>query len=149
MLFSYFSYAAALTRIEGRRAIDIGLLGIALLVAPFVFVVIGFVSRSPGPLNRALVSMGLLLVLGLVLGLISPLLGAAAGFGVGAALTLNRPELPDVMRNRLVGVGFAIVYMLTLLLVATPGGVFTGALLPTLMVGFADDFTAWRASRAG
>lgn len=91
--------------------------------------------------------MGLLVVLGLSIGLIAPVLGAAAGFGVGVALTLNPLDLPDLMRNRLVAVGFAVAYTLLLLIVATPAGVFTGALLPPLIVGLADEFSAWRSAR--
>jgi hypothetical protein len=121
--------------------------GIALALAPFAFVVIGFVSRNPRAPKLVLWSMGLLIVLGLTFGLISPVLGAAVGFGVGAALTLNRLDLPDLMRNRMVAVAFASAYTLLLLIVATPAGVFTGALLPPLIVGLADEFTAWRASR--
>lgn len=91
--------------------------------------------------------MGWLLGLGLAVGLVSPVLGAAAGFGVGIALTLNLPDLENQLRRRLVGVGFALAYMLVMLLVLTPAGVFAGAILPGLMVGFADEYGAWRASR--
>lgn len=121
--------------------------GIALALAPFVFVIIGFVSRNPRAPKRVLWAMGLLVVLGLSIGLIAPVLGAAAGFGVGVALTLNPLDLPDLMRNRMIAVGFAVTYTLLLLIVATPAGVFTGALLPPLIVGLADEFSAWRASR--
>lgn len=121
--------------------------GIALALAPFVFVIVGFVSRNPRAPKRVLWAMGLLVVLGLSIGLIAPVLGAAAGFGVGVALTLNPLDLPDLMRNRMIAVGFAVAYTLLLLIVATPAGVFTGALLPPLIVGLADEFSAWRASR--
>lgn len=112
-----------------------------------MFVVVGFVSRNPRAPKLVLVSMGLLVVLGLSVGLISPVLGAAAGFGVGSALSLNRLDLPDLMRNRMVAVAFAVAYTFLLLVVATPAGVFTGALLPPLVVGLADEFTVWRSTR--
>jgi len=144
VLFSYFPYAAATA---SATRIDAGLVGIALVLAPFVFVVVGFVSRNPRAPKLVLVSMGLLVLLGLSVGLISPVLGAAAGFGVGCALSLNRLDLPDLMRNRMVAVAFAVAYTLLLLVVATPAGVFTGALLPPLVVGLADEFTVWRATR--
>lgn len=93
--------------------------------------------------------MGLFLIIGLPLGLVSPLFGAAAGFGVGFALTLNPLSLDKLMRNRLLAVAFASVYMLVLLLVADPAaGVMTGALLPPLLVGLADEYTSWAASRS-
>ncbi|MFP3914045.1 MAG: hypothetical protein ACLFWM_04155 [Actinomycetota bacterium] len=142
--FSYFTYAAA-TAIPGQ--IDVALTGVALAIAPFAFVAVGFISRNPRAPRRVLRAMGLLLLLGLAGGLLSPILGAAAGFGVGTALTLNEPDHSDVLRNRLVAVGFVAAYMLLLLVVATPAGVMTGALLPPIIIGFADEFTAWRASR--
>lgn len=91
--------------------------------------------------------MALLVVLGLVVGLLAPILGAAAGFGAGTALTLNEPDLPNVLRNRMVAVTFAVAYTFLLLLFATPAGVMTGALLPPVIIGFADEFTIWRATR--
>lgn len=126
-----------------------GLLGLALATAPFGFVVVGLVSRNHRAPKRVLMAMGLLVVLGLALGLLAPVLGAAAGFGVGIALTLNRPRFPDVMRNRLVAVGVAVAYTLLLLVVATPAGVLTGALVPPIGVGLADEYTAWRAEKLG
>lgn len=148
-MFSYFPYAAAFIPGEGETApqVDPLLVLVALAVAPFVLIVVGLISRNPVFPKDVLRSMGLLLLLGLAFGLISPALGATAGFGAGFALTLNRPDLPDLMRNRLVAVGFSVVYTLVLLVVATPAGVLTGAILPALMVGFADEYTAWHHHR--
>lgn len=146
ILFSYFSYAAAFVAGPGEiePSIDLGLVAIGLALAPVGFIVIGFVSRNPRAPRMVLWSMGLLVVLGLTLGYLNPILGAAGGFGAGAALTLNPPNIPDQLRRRLIGVGFAIAYMFLLLVVATPAGVLTGAVLPPLMVGFADEYGAWR-----
>jgi hypothetical protein len=47
----------------------------------------------------------------------------------------------------LIGVTFAVAYTTLLLFVAPPAGVLTGAILPTLMVGFADEYGAWRLAR--
>ncbi len=127
--------------------IDAGLVAISLALAPLVFVAVGFISRNPRTPMQVLKAMGWLLGLGLAIGLVSPVLGAAAGFGVGIAVTLNMPEIDNQLRRRLIGVGFAIVYMLAMLLVLTPAGVFAGAILPGLMVGFADEYGAWRESR--
>lgn len=150
MQFSYFPYAAAFIPGEGETgpAIDAGLVAISLALAPLVFVVVGLVSRNPRTPEQVLKSMGWLLGVGLAVGLISPALGAAAGFGVGIAVTLNLPELENQLRRRLIGVGFAVAYMLLMLVVLTPAGVFAGAILPGLMVGFADEYGAWRTSRA-
>lgn len=127
--------------------IDAGLVAISLALAPLVFVAVGFISRNPRTPMQVLKAMGWLLGLGLAIGLVSPVLGAAAGFGVGIAVTLNMPEIDNQLRRRLIGVGFAIVYMLAMLLVLSPAGVFAGAILPGLMVGFADEYGAWRESR--
>jgi len=129
------------------RLVDPGLVAIALVVAPVVFVAVGVVSRSPNWVKRTLVSFGLLLALGLALGLFDPALGAAAGFGVGIAVTLNMPDIAGQLRRRLAGVAFAVAYMLVMLLLINPAGVLAGAVLPGLMVGFADEYGAWRTNR--
>ncbi|MBW3666031.1 MAG: hypothetical protein KY394_00405 [Actinobacteria bacterium] len=148
-LFSYFSYAAAFVAGPGETVptIDLGLLAIALAIAPLTFIVVGFVSKNPGAARMVLWSMMLLVGIGLGLGYFNPILGAAAGFGVGTALTLNMPEFTNQLRRRLIGVGLALVYMFLLLAVATPAGVLTGAALPLLIVGFADEYGAWRTRR--
>jgi len=149
LLFSYFPYAAAFVPAKGETGpvIEAGLVAVSLALAPLVFIVVGLVSRNPRTPRMVLIGMALLAGLGLSLGLVSPVLGAAAGFGVGIALTLRLPEFPDQMRRRMVGVGLAIAYMLLLLVVATPAGVLTGPILPPLMVGFADEYGAWRQVR--
>lgn len=148
MMFSYFPYAAAFATPEGEPTqIDVGLLGIGFVMAPFVFVAVAFVSRNPLAPKRVLQSMGLLPLLGLVVGLLSPVLGAVAAFGVGGALCLNPPNLDGVLKWRLWATGFTVAYILFLLVVVTPAGVFAGGLLPLLMLGFADEYTAWRAAQ--
>lgn len=123
-------------------------MAIALVVAPFVFITVGLVSRNPGMAKKVLWAMGLLLTLGLGVGLLSPVLGAAAGFGVGIALTLNLPDIPGQQKRRMIGVGFALAYMTLMLFVLTPAGVLAGAVVPGLMVGFADEYGAWAQTRA-
>jgi hypothetical protein len=146
-MFSYFPYAAAFISEGGEPSVDPALVGIALVVAPFVFVVVGLVSRNALAPKRILLAMGLLVAIGLSLGLISPVLGASAGFGVGVALCLRLPDIPEQLRRRLVAVGLAVLYTMALLFVAPPAGVITGAIVPILMVGFADEYGAWRAFR--
>jgi hypothetical protein len=92
--------------------------------------------------------MGLLIVLGLSVGLISPVLGASAGFGVGVAICLRLPDISDQIRRRLIAVALAIVYTMILLFIAPSAGVTTGAVVPILAVGFADEYGAWRLARA-
>jgi hypothetical protein len=147
-MFSYFPYAAAFARPEGAPArIDVGLMGIGIVMAPFVFVTVAFVSRNPRAPRRVLQSMGLLPLLGLALGLLSPVLGATAAFGVGGSLCLNQPNLYGVLKKRLWGIAGIVVYVFFLLVVITPAGVFAGGLLPLLAIGFMDEFGAWRAAQ--
>ncbi len=51
------------------------------------------------------------------------------------------------MTCRLVAVGLGAAYASVLLFVAPPAGVLAGAIVPTIMVGFADEYGAWRATR--
>ena len=148
MMFSYCPSAAAFATPEGEPTqIDTGLLGIGVVMAPFVFMTVGFASRNAQTPKRVLQSMGLLIVLGLAVGLLSPVLGAVAGFGVGGSLCLNQLDLEGLMKWRLWATGLTVVYVFVLLLTITPAGVFAGGLLPLLMLGFADEYTAWRAAR--
>ena len=128
-MFSYFAYAAAFRSVDGQPTIDARLVGLAVLIAPFVFVVVALVSRNPRP-KLVLLAMLLLLLIGFSGGLLAPILGASAGFGIGIALVLARPDVDNVLRRRILGVLFAVVYTFVLLIVATPAGVFTGAVLP-------------------
>lgn len=150
-LFSYIPYAAAFVPPEPDAvpAIDPGLVAIAFAAAPLVFVSVSLISRGQDTMRRTLQSMAWLVVLGLALGLLSPLVGAAAGFGVGFALMLNMPAFDGQLRRRLVGVGFVVIYMAVLLILIPPAGVLAGAFLPGLIVGFADEYGAWRESRSG
>jgi hypothetical protein len=149
-MFSYTLYAAAFVRAEGESgpAVDTGLVVIALVIAPMVFWSIGLISRRSGIPQALLGSMGSLVVLGLALGLLSPIVGAAAGFGVGIAISLNMPDFDGQLRRRLVAVALAVGYMLVLLVLIPPAGVLAGAILPGLMVGFADEYGAWRETPA-
>lgn len=123
------------------------MVAIALVIAPLVFLTIGLISRRSGITRAILRSMGLLVVLGLAFGLLSPIVGAAAGFGVGTAISLNMPEFEGQLRRRLVAVALAVAYMVVMLVLIPPAGVLAGAVLPGLMVGFADEYGAWREER--
>jgi len=150
-MFSYFTYAAAFTveTADGGPGIDLGLVAISLVIAPFVFVVLGFVSRDPGAARDVLRAMGLLVVTGLVVGLVSPALGASAGFGAGGIITLKRANDRRIVIWRISAVIFTVVYVLLLLVTITPAGLFAGGLLPLAMLGFADEYVLWARRRDG
>lgn len=148
MMFSYFTYAASFVDAEGDRSgVQLEFAAIGLAIAPFVFIALGFISRNPQAPKRVLQAMGLLLLVGLSIGLVDPLLGASTGFCLGGALVLNRPDVSRTMFWRFGAVGFTAIYTLVLLVVALPAGVFTGAVLPLMMIGFADEYAAWSAAR--
>lgn len=141
MMVSYFSYAAAFVDDDGPdRTFDVAPAAIGLAMAPFVFVVLAFLSKNPQAPRQVPRAMALLLVISLPVGLIDPLVGAAAGFGAGGALCLRRPPVERVMRWRAGAVVFTAVYCLVLLLVAGPAGVMSGGVLPLAMLGFADEY---------
>jgi hypothetical protein len=145
MMFSYFPYAAAFATAEGEALhIDVGLVGIGLVMAPFVFIAVAFISRGPTAPKRVIQAMGLLILIGLSVGMLAPVLGATAGFGAGATICLNPPSRArDVYKWRWGATGLTVVYTLFLLVVATPAGVFSGGLLPLMMVGLADEYAIW------
>ncbi len=149
MAFSTFTYAASFVDADGERSsIQPELAMIGLAIAPFAFIALGFISRNPAAPKRVLQAMGLLLVVGLSIGLLDPVFGAAVGFGIGGALVLNRPDIPRLMYWRFGAVVFLAMYTVVLFVVALPAGVLAGALLPFLMIGFADEYAAWSADRS-
>jgi hypothetical protein len=149
MMVSYFSYAAAFVDdTSGERTVEPAPAVVGLAIAPFVFIVLGFVSRNARAPKRVLGAMGLLVAVGLAVGLLDPLVGAATGFCLGGAIVLNRPDVERLMFWRYGAVVFTSFYMLVLLVVAVPAAVFTGAILPLMMIGFADEYAAWSAGRA-
>jgi hypothetical protein len=144
MVFSYFPYASSFTtRAGGEIEINPGLVAVGLVLAPFVFVTLAFISRNPKAPRRVLQSMALLLGLGLSVGLLAPVLGATTAFAGGAALCLNPPKVDDVYRWRIGATVLTMLYVFILLVTVTPAGVFAGGLLPLLMVGFADEYSTW------
>lgn len=145
MMFSYFSYAAAFVDDGGSDTdgIEPALAAIGLAIAPFVFVVLAFVSKNADAGRRVLHAMGLLLVVGLSIGLIDPVLGATTGFASGGAIALTRPRVERVITWRVAAVIFTGAYCLVLLIVASAGGVFAGGVVPLLMIGAADEYATF------
>jgi energy-coupling factor transporter transmembrane protein EcfT len=148
MVFSYFPYASSFTSLPGGEVeINPALVGIGFVIAPFVFITLGFVSRNPKAPKRVLQSMVLLLGMGFTIGLLAPVLGATAAFAGGAVLCLNPPRADNVYKWRMGAATLTVVYTFVLLVTATPAGVFSGGLLPLLMVGFADEYSTWAYGR--
>ena len=148
MMFSYFPYAAAFVGPPGEPIdVDGGLLAIGVGLAPFVFILLAFLSRNPRAPRMVLYALGLYLLIMLPVGLVTPALGASAGFGAGGIVTLNMSEQAGALKRRIIAIAFVVIYVLVLLFVATPAGVFAGGTTPFLALGFADEITAWKTSR--
>lgn len=144
MFLSYLSYAASFVDDDGgTETFDIAPAAIGLALAPFVFVLLAFVSKNPKAPGHILRAMLLFIAISLPIGLIDPLVGAAAGFGAGGAVCLRRPPVERAMRWRAGAVVFTAIYCLVLLLVAGPAGVLSGGVLPLVMLGFADEYAIW------
>lgn len=144
---SYFSYGAAFVDDGDSSSFDVQFAAVGLTIAPFVFIVLAFVSRNPNAPKQVLRAMGVLLLIGLPVGLLDPLLGAATGFSAGGAFTLNRPPVGDITRWRIYAVVFCLIYCLVLRVVVPPAGVFAGATVPFLLIGFADEFAVRASAR--
>lgn len=142
---AYFVYGWA-TATPG--AMNMGAAILALAVSPLAFVVIALLSRRDEGWRRAAQATVVLVLIGAPVGLLAPIVGAAAGYGIGTAIALNPPRFDHVYRNRLLAVVAAVAYSFLLLVFLPPAGVMSGAFSPPLAVGLADEFTAWRAARA-
>lgn len=147
-MFSYFAYVAAFVDDGGDADVQGPLVAVGAAIAPFVFIVLGLVSKNPLAPKHILWAMLLLIGVGLTVGLLDPALGAAAGFGAGGAVTLNRPKVDKVRAWRIGAVVFTIAYCLLLLVAVPAAGVFTGGVMPLVMIGFADEYAIWAATRA-
>ena len=140
------AYATAFIEEDGRDdEFDFTLVGIALLLVPFVFMALAFISQNPQGPKRVLQAMPLFLAVALSVGLLEPVLGAAIGFAAGAALTLRPPPVPNVAKWRSGAVFFTAIYLLVLLLVVPPGGVFGASVVPLVMIGAADEYAIYNS----
>ena len=149
MMFSYISVAASLVSLDetdtGSQG-DMFVFGMALV--PFVFMALAFVSgnrQAPGGVLRA---MGWFVLLGLPLGVLAPPAGLAVGYAAGATTALRKEEYHST-RDRWIAVAATAVYVIVLLLVVPPGGLFAGAALPLVSIGIADTYTEQRLRREG
>ena len=146
MFIATVAYATAFVDDDGRADdVDFTLVGIALVIVPSVFLTLAFVSQNIDAPKRVLQAMGLMLAIALMVGLLEPVLGAALGFAGGAALTLRPPPVPNVAKWRTGAIFVTGGYLVVLLLLVPPGGVFGASLVPLVMIGAADEYAIWSA----
>ena len=121
---------------------------LGLILVPFVFIALAFISRRSRAPFATLAAMGLFIVVALPLGLFLHLsVVLVAAFGAGGVVTLARG--PGYrLSYRIWAVVITAVYVTGLLVVAPPGGIFAGAILPLAALGIADMLGArWDRSR--
>jgi len=138
------AYASAFVDEDGRaEEVDFTLVGITLAIVPFVFVALAFISQNPDAPKRVLQAMPLMLAVALTVGLLEPVLGAAIGFAAGGAVTLRPPPVSGVAAWRIGAIFFTAVYLLVLLIIVPPGGVFGASIVPLVMIGAADEYAIY------
>ena len=138
------AYATAFVDENGRAEdVEFTLVAIAMAIVPFVLVAVAFISRNPDAPKRVMQAMLLLLAVALSVGLLEPVLGAATGFAAGGALTLRPPPVARVTSWRVGAVLFTAVYLLALLIIVPPGGVFAASVVPLAMIGAADEYAIY------
>jgi hypothetical protein len=140
------AYATAFVDEDGRaEEVDFTLVGVGLAIVPFVFLAAAFISQNPVAPKRVLQAMILFLAVALSVGLLEPVLGAAIGFAAGGALTLRPPPAGRVAAWRTAAVFFTGAYLLVLLVLIPPGGVFAASVVPLVMIGAADEYALYTA----
>ncbi|MEA3510585.1 MAG: hypothetical protein U9R51_04030 [Actinomycetota bacterium] len=149
-LVSYWSLLRAY--VAGREDLGPEVAGpsffFGMIMVPFAFVVLAFVSRHPNAPMAVLKAMGLFLLVGLPVGMLIPVLGLVAGFGVGGVVAY-RMEESHRYGPRLIAIGGISVYTLLLMIIATPIGVFTGGFLPFVALVFADRYSEEKTVGSG
>lgn len=141
-LISYWALLRGLVAIQdgSRPEIIAPSLFIGMVTIPIVFVVIAFGSRHANAPVATLQSMGLCMVVGIPVAFVIPSVGLLAGFGVGGAIALRHEEW-QLYRARLAAVGLACLYVVVLMAIVLPVGVFTAGFLPFLALEFADRYS--------
>lgn len=111
---------------------------LGLVLVPFVFIALAFISQRSRAPFATLIAMGLFVLVALPLGLFLHLsVVLAAAFGAGGIVTLARRE-GYRLSYRVWAVVLTAAYVTGLLIVAPPGGIFAGAVLPLPALGLAD-----------
>ena len=120
-------------------------LALGLVLIPFVFVVLAFVSehqRAPGAVWRALV---MTVVVGAVVSALAAdaVTGIVAGVGAGGVVSL-RADADHNWRARALGVLFAVVYTFVLVRMASSLALLPAPIFPFTAIGIADHLSERR-----
>jgi len=116
-----------------------------MIMVPAVFVALAFLSRHRRAPLAVLMGMGLFLLVALPFGLFILAVGLVMGFGAGGIVTYRMEEVHRY-GPRVIAVLAAAVYVLMLMLVSVPLGLFTGGFVPFLALVFADRYSEQKAA---
>lgn len=110
---------------------------LGFVTVPLVFGIVAFGSRNAAAPIATVKAMLTWLLVALPLSLFNPVAGIAAGFGAGGAMSLQMEEW-STLRTRLLAVLVTTIYILVVVLLFVPAGIFAGAVLPLTSIGIAD-----------
>lgn len=147
----FFAFSALLTGLADDTAgesVRSAAFAVGLAIVPFVFVVLAFGSRHPRAPGAVLKSLGVWAVVGLSVGWFSFGLGLVLAFGVAGMISL-RVDDPGATRARLVALALVLVYVVALIVLASPIiGLFAAGTTPLIGLGFADQYVEARERAA-
>jgi hypothetical protein len=121
---------------------------LGLVLIPFVFIALAFLSEHPKAPGAAGKAMGLALVVGVVLSALAAdaVTGLVAAVGAGGIVAL-RADLDHSWKARAVAVALATVYVFFLLRTASDVALLMGPALPFTGIGVADHLSERKHDR--
>lgn len=137
MIAVYVVFVYSLAAASGEEGILAGgLLGIGLGLVPGVFAVAAFVSQNPSVIGSTLKATGLWVLMTAILFFDLPT-ALVAGFGAGGVVAFGKSG-EATYRSRGIAVAACVLYTFLLNRISPEFGLFAGAPLPFLAIGFAD-----------
>jgi hypothetical protein len=123
-------------------------LGVGLMVVPFVFVALAFLSEHPGAPGAVLRAMGWSLLVGIPVSALAgdAVTGIVAGVGAGGIQALRMDD-PQNWRARALGVLVAAAYTFVLARVAGGLVLLPAPIFPLTAIGVADHLSERRAEQ--
>jgi hypothetical protein len=126
-----------------------GSLALGLVLIPYVFVVLAFVSDHPNAPMATLKAMGLTLGVGVLVSAfaLDAITGLVAGVGAGGVVALRADEGHN-WRARAMAVGLAVLYVFVIVRVSSALALLPAPIFPFTAIGIADHLSEHRRSVA-
>jgi hypothetical protein len=123
-------------------------LAFGLMVIPFVFMILAFMSGHPRAPAAVLKAMGLSILVGIVVSAaaVDAVTGIVAGVGAGGVVALRQDD-PSDRKARWLGVLVAALYTFALVRVVGALALFPAPIFPFTAIGLADHLAARRRER--